>query len=295
MSILREHFISSVSMNDINWEQLQIFDKTHNFCESELYPLEWLFVTGDKKRGISILERLDDIIQTPQDLVLFIWKLHNTVSSSVTNHKDCTTEEYYDDEIYGCGAGRIWPFAKRWEFKLINGVEQWNKIRDTPKIRNAIRNLYDLDKNNDILRRYWVEDDIGNIGDKLLKDVLVNIKALDDGMIESGIFAAEYSVGDIIEFNMSEYVVISEILLQRDINDISVSNGLEQVFLDECMDDEDDACLWLIIGLPVTCIILLFIMIFVILLRIAKKNILNAEIKYCNDTVNTQTIVTEQY
>lgn len=109
----REHFISHVSRNDRE-ALAAVASEGVNY-----YPLEWLLLGPDLNSKISK-------ITNGSDLVLFIWKLHNAVTSSVENGCDCRLLESDDDLPFDCSRDpprqprqyRAWPFLARFEFDM---------------------------------------------------------------------------------------------------------------------------------------------------------------------------------
>ena len=72
----REHFLSSVSKNDIFWRDVE---KVHNVkkIQAYRYPLEWLFIMKKdyNKNVLDLNTKLDISIQSGRDLVLFFLKI----------------------------------------------------------------------------------------------------------------------------------------------------------------------------------------------------------------------------
>lgn len=74
--------------------------------EIKRYPLEYLFLgfNSDKMDLTISLEDKLAVISTPEDLRLFIWKLHNTVSSSIAR-----SEAWFKTEQDPLYTNRYWP------------------------------------------------------------------------------------------------------------------------------------------------------------------------------------------
>ena len=94
----RYDFLSWVSRNDARWEDLGQnnevtgvrYGRRKLVSESELYPLEYLFLGG------SMAEKLETIVDGPS-LMLFFWKIHNAVTSSISGSLQCKMQEETDD------------------------------------------------------------------------------------------------------------------------------------------------------------------------------------------------------
>ena len=74
--------------------------------EIKRYPLEYLFL-GFNNDKIDLTISLDDKLSTieqPNDMRLFLWKLHNTVSSSIAR-----SEEWFNSEKDPLYTNRYWP------------------------------------------------------------------------------------------------------------------------------------------------------------------------------------------
>ena len=74
--------------------------------EINRYPLEYLFLGFNRKNmdlTISLEDKLDTI-SSAQDMRLFVWKLHNTVSSSIAR-----SEEWFHTEKDPLYTNRYWP------------------------------------------------------------------------------------------------------------------------------------------------------------------------------------------
>lgn len=69
-----EHFLSKVSNND------RFTDKVNESEGYLFYPMEWLILGANDGAFESKLAS----ITSPKELVFFLWKLHNAVSSSVS-------------------------------------------------------------------------------------------------------------------------------------------------------------------------------------------------------------------
>jgi len=133
----REHFMSRLSRNDRDWESLGKTSIALDPIQSEanLYPLEWLFLGGtDRIRSSSLMSKLNSI-KDGKTFMLFVWKLHNALSTATYYNLQCKDSELVDEEPYNCyvnetttpryshdgyastvSLGRAWPTVKRFEF-----------------------------------------------------------------------------------------------------------------------------------------------------------------------------------
>jgi hypothetical protein len=74
--------------------------------EVEMYPLEYLLLGRDPDSA-DLKTSVDDKLSTVVDgasMRLYLWKLHNTVSSSIAR-----TEEWYRNDAYAFYTTRYWP------------------------------------------------------------------------------------------------------------------------------------------------------------------------------------------
>ena len=201
-------------------------------------------------KNVTILSAKLETIQSGKDLVLFFWKLHNAVSSSVDNRELCITEETYDIDIYRCNQSAIpqvarqWPFSRKFEFGLNQGVDKWNQLRNDTTIKSAISRLYELDADNPELRSYWkyylsttVKPD--DIDSDVLDEVLDEIEILDEAMINSNIFEEQYDLEGIsTEFDLSKFETY--VVLLNDTREYKSNTSANERFPDGCIDGETD-------------------------------------------------------
>ncbi len=74
--------------------------------EVSMYPIEYLFLGSDQVSGtleVSLQDKLENVNQG-DDLRLFLWKLHNTVSSSIAR-----SEDWYHKDSGAYYTSRYWP------------------------------------------------------------------------------------------------------------------------------------------------------------------------------------------
>ena len=130
----RQHFLSRVSVNDVMYADDVLYlqkDADGNFTavrrprvsnnqtfhytplEVSMYPLEWLFIAG---RDYTLEGKLASVVDG-KSLELFLWKLHNAVSSTVAKNMLCYPEELADHEIHmGCKVEGLGNSLKRQEY-----------------------------------------------------------------------------------------------------------------------------------------------------------------------------------
>jgi len=140
--------------------------------------------------------------------MILLWKLHNAVSSSVDGSKDCKSEELFDndqgglfkcisktdDELFsgsGPRMGRQWPFAKRFEFSMLQ-PGAWQRLRQDPEVLRALRLLKELDNEHDLRSGYWTEGAQKNLTAGAL--VVAAVTQLDQAMLKTDILRSEFPV-----------------------------------------------------------------------------------------------------
>lgn len=76
--------------------------------ERELYPVEYLFLgwksPNDNPQGVVTIQDKTDYIVDGETLRLFLWKLHNSVNSSIAR-----TEDWYHTDQQALYTSRYWP------------------------------------------------------------------------------------------------------------------------------------------------------------------------------------------
>ena len=204
----REHFQSRVSRNDRDWQTVVApiyggespFNGNYNTSETPLYPLEYLFLSHDAD---SISTKLDTV-ESSDDLMLFLWKIHNAVQSSVKYNTACRREETFDEALFACEsppAGffpdggyspRRWPFSRRFEFTL-QTPGLWEKLRKDEAIRSAIGALDELD-NASVRADYWTAAAIPTRDEAHGKAVVAAAKTLSDAVLATGVLRLEFEM-----------------------------------------------------------------------------------------------------
>jgi len=232
----REHFISQVSRNDMLWQDHANagWDPAyHNYTEARVYPMEWLYAgiapenlatESDSDSGTHSGWQLDagtlpqklTGVKSATDLVLFIWKLHNAVQSSVRYSRECRVTETYDtthNGLYQCRDPKVgvdpvgprfersWPYQDRFRFWLKGGQQQWQGARSNKLVVAAAEALHLLDTPA-TRERFWTmstADRAAAVRDpttaKEIGAVLAAIRKLDQAVLASGVLQNEYSAG----------------------------------------------------------------------------------------------------
>jgi hypothetical protein len=215
----REHFQSRVSRNDMDWRAFGLTNTMDpSQSESNLYPLEYLFVAGVNASSIS--EKMATITDA-NSFLLFLWKAHNTVNAAVARSLQCKTEEQADIPVFQCqnegptygeegtastkNLGRAWPTARRFAF-WIQEQGLFENLRNSSDLVEAYRTLHSLEEEyGDILRQtYWTAadgDGGGNsknnkTGDALMaaQQVVDAAETLDQAVLNSNVLVSEYAL-----------------------------------------------------------------------------------------------------
>lgn len=167
-----------------------------------MYPVEYLAL------GRTLEEKLLKI-KDGNTLMLFLWKIHNTVNSSVDMSLKCKDQEKIDTADFSCSPngdkifynssvglmeasahnlGRTWPTAARYEFWLKDG-ESFSSIRD--QLRDAHVRLNAADQDFGSILRQGAQDNAAG-----LKEINDAIAELDQAVLDSGILRTEYALSD---------------------------------------------------------------------------------------------------
>lgn len=188
----REHFLSKVSNNDR-------FAKVVNESEGyKYYPIEWLILGGDD----GTFETKFASISSPKELVQFLWKLHNAVSSSVSCCVECRMEETYDGNstTYQCSdknvpqTHRLWPVSMRYEFSM-NNFSMWDWSRDALLSTSYSINVLDTSNLRIYLSEVWSANEMpDNNTQTTLSLIQKGIATLEDTLWMGGLFTSEYSI-----------------------------------------------------------------------------------------------------
>ena len=151
--------------------------------------------------------------------MLFVWKLHNALSTATYYNLQCKDSELVDEEPYNCYVnetttpryshdgyastvplGRAWPTAKRFEFWLKDG-QKWNDLRDNIDIKTSYTKLKDIDVQHgpSIQQLYWtpqLEENITTTRKEKLSGerVMDAIAKLDTAILNTDILYTEYEL-----------------------------------------------------------------------------------------------------
>lgn len=176
--------------------------------EADLYPVEWLFLGG--MQG-TLPEKLTTVrAEQPSSAALFMWKLHNAVTSSVDYGKDCRTLEAEDLELYRCiqgqvpPMGRAWPFACRFEYWLADGPQgdhgkrsRWHDAREHAEVIAALSKVRALDSPS-VRAQFWstnqTREDSATLNQ--VHALMQALEDLDTAFLSTGVLQAEYRVVD---------------------------------------------------------------------------------------------------
>ena len=153
-----------------------------------MYPLEYLFLgfnSNDMDLVISLEDKLN-AISKGEDLRLFLWKLHNTVSSSISR-----SEKWFHKQKNPIYTNRYWPSldaelekAHIFNIKLIDVdkvYKVYNLLRPVSKLETLREEVqYALDNNN--LQLF----------NKCKNDFSKVIKELEENIIESNFLQQTY-------------------------------------------------------------------------------------------------------
>merc|ERR1719491_779836 len=246
----RYHLMTRVSRNDMNWTSLQRDPKDYNnignkqygeeykketgefeigsVSENMLYPLEYLFLGGST--GPTIKQKLDTVTDG-KSLMLFYWKLHNAVTSSVENGYTCRSDEVSDVYPYYCNnnkygteplapkefqiknleqenkavnettttalLGRTWPTSFRWKFWLNTDARSFDMARN--ELETATTNLKELEGTygTQIRQLYWSADSDEYLtgGDNVNVDTILRaVDELDKAILKTNLLSTEYAL-----------------------------------------------------------------------------------------------------
>jgi len=246
----RYHLMSRVSRNDMNWTSLDRDPKDYNdignkqygekynkdtgefeigsVSENMLYPLEYLFIGGSQ--GPTMKQKLETVTDG-KSLMLFYWKLHNAVTSSVENGFTCRSDEASDVYPYYCNnnklgieplapnefqikdleqeyrdvnqttntalLGRTWPTSFRWKFWLNTDARSFDMARN--ELETATANLKELEGTygTHIRQLYWSADSDEYLtgGDNVNVDtILLAVDELDKAILKTNLLFTEYAL-----------------------------------------------------------------------------------------------------
>ena len=106
VSIFKDYFRSLASVYPCPYCRYHLNKYVVQNKEIKMYPLEYLFLgfnSNDMDLVISLEDKLN-AISKGEDLRLFLWKLHNTVSSSISR-----SEKWFHKQKNPIYTNRYWP------------------------------------------------------------------------------------------------------------------------------------------------------------------------------------------
>lgn len=201
--------ITPSSRNDQHWKQLKDVNEVARdgdlTSEAALYPIEYLFVGGVD--GANLEDKLSSITDG-SSLLLYFWKVHNAVSSSVNRGLTCKTEEQADDPSYACSPdgsiifysdevastrllGRVWPTATRFQFWL-SETDTYADIRGDMEDAHVELNKLDREYGRTLRDLYWTDLQDKELYIDAAQDVMDAIASLDEAILKSGLLFTEY-------------------------------------------------------------------------------------------------------
>lgn len=198
--LCREHFLSQVSSNDRDAESV-------NASEALLYyPIDWLLLGGVDG---TIDAKLATVVD-PASLVLFVWKLHNAVTSSVQHGRDCRPEETWDTQLgaaFMCDATRYprqhraWPFLRRYEFDLAD-YDLWRAVRASVASEAASVNALDrLGLRTALWEAWHARNPVSPWIAAAAQAVMMAISVLDARLLASQVFESHYTLASLPTLN----------------------------------------------------------------------------------------------
>ena len=212
----RYHFMARVSRNDQHWQQLgdinEVTRDGSSTSESAVYPLEYLFLGG--LNGPDLEDKLSSITDG-KSLMLFFWKMHNAVSSSVSLSMTCKTQELADEASYACTPapdsslvwtgsdrpeermtsrllGRTWPTSNRFMFWL-NSTDTYTEVRNQMEDAHVELNQLDRELGTSLREDYWTEGADKEQNMDAAQAVMDAIAKLDESILESNVLYTEYA------------------------------------------------------------------------------------------------------
>jgi hypothetical protein len=188
VSIFKDYFRSLASVYPCPYCRYHLNKYVVQNKEIKMYPLEYLFLgfnSNDMDLVISLEDKLNTISKG-EDLRLFLWKLHNTVSSSISR-----SEKWFHKQKNPIYTNRYWPSldaelekAHIFNIKLIDVdkvYKVYNLLRPVSKLETLREEVqYALDNNN--LQLF----------NKCKNDFSKVIKELEENIIESNFLQQTY-------------------------------------------------------------------------------------------------------
>ena len=173
--------------------------------EVGMYPIEYLLIGTKKEFNFDInIEQKISSINNGQSLSLFLWKLHNTVSSSIAR-----SEEWFHLDKSSYYTSRYWPSldSELERAKLLNISTISTEI--ISRIYGIIRNAIKLSTLKDELKLYLVtKQDTTHIYNKSID----SSKELDDALISSNYLESHYTYNSLLEDEEPHFSLAEESL-----------------------------------------------------------------------------------
>ena len=173
--------------------------------EVAMYPIEYLLLGTKKEFNFDInIEQKISSINDGQSLSLFLWKLHNTVSSSIAR-----SEEWFHLDKTSYYTSRYWPSLDS-ELERAKLLDIFSISTETiSKIYGIIRNAIKLSTLKDELKLYLETDQCTT---QIYNKSIDSSKELDDALITSKYLESHYSYNPFLEDRDPHFSVAEESL-----------------------------------------------------------------------------------
>ena len=173
--------------------------------EVAMYPIEYLLLGTKKEFNFDInIEQKISSINDGQSLSLFLWKLHNTVSSSIAR-----SEEWFHLDKTSYYTSRYWPSLDS-ELERAKLLDIFSISTETiSKIYGIIRNAIKLSTLKDELKLYLETDQCTT---QIYNKSIDSSKELDDALITSKYLESHYSYNPFLEDKDPHFSVAEESL-----------------------------------------------------------------------------------
>lgn len=155
------------------------------------YPIEFLLLGQRPDKAwldISLDDRLATISpDTPGSFVLFVWKLHNAVSSSIAR-----TEDWYHREAHPLYTTRFWPGLDSEIARLRSLSVEFVPVERLATLYGVIKPSVELAILRDEIQLALAQDDHDLIG-AIAKRATEAVARVEAAMLESGLLAQAYA------------------------------------------------------------------------------------------------------
>ncbi|KAL7547127.1 hypothetical protein ACHAWF_010444, partial [Thalassiosira exigua] len=165
--------------------------------ESNIYPLEYLFVGGP-----NLEDKLSTVVNG-STLMLFFWKIHNLNIQWSAGHKSRMKTERSNIFSVTNGAkkrstarnlGRAWPTASRFEFWLKDGPEAFVIARHDMEEAHTEINELDRKSGSSLRVDLWTNGAEKSVDDDAMKAVIEAIDKLDQAVLNTKLLYSEYAL-----------------------------------------------------------------------------------------------------